>query len=124
MQLNKDVPAFVRLLSTTSSRKPELRVARGITLRYIATAVTANLFQLVLDSSEDPPEDPTDRENTCWPLIFGTAKRVFEQDWNDKDELSSFNKLREKLKDQPNEVETKVQAAAGLPRQLTGLLHF
>ncbi|MFL6387373.1 MAG: hypothetical protein ACJ71U_07790 [Terriglobales bacterium] len=124
VQLNKDVVAFVRLLSTSSSRKPELRIARGITLRYIATAVTANLLQLILDSTEDPPEDPTDREGTCWPLLFGTAKKVFDQDWNEKDELSSFKKLREKLKDQPNEIETRVQAAAGLPRQLAGLLHF
>jgi hypothetical protein len=123
VQLNKDVAPFVRLLSTSSSRKPELRIARGITLRYIATAITSNLLQLILQSAEDAPDDPTDREGTCWPLIFGSAKRIFDQDWNENDELSCFKKLREKLKDQPNEIETRVQAAAGLPRQLAGLLH-
>lgn len=123
VQLNKDIQSFVRLLSTTAARKQELRVARGLTLRYIASAVTANLVQLVLSSSEDPPVDATDREGTCWPLIFATSKRIFEHDWDDKDELSSFRKLRDKFKDQPNEIETAVQAAAGLPRQLTALLH-
>ena len=124
MLLNQDAKSFRELLGS-AGRRPETRLARNVTLRYIATSCVLDLVGSVLAAAEvEPPEDPEDRKETLWPRIFHLCKKVFEDGWDEDDPLESLKRIRKENTPLPvNLVNTAVQDAAGLNAQLARLLN-
>lgn len=121
--LNQEARPFVELLGP-ASRRSENRIARNLTMKFIAASCASDLLLAVLGSDEPPTDDREERKDTLWPTIFRLCKLAFQDDWSDDDELLSLSELRSKYKARANEVETRIQDATGLRRQIGRLIQI
>jgi hypothetical protein len=115
--LNKDVESFHRLMTASAGQMPETRIAHRICLRVIAVEFLHALLMLGFSTPDDDlPESLEDVLGTCWSAVLGVCAKVFADEWDSGDQLASFTAMRERYRDQPNEVETRVQAHLRMAR--------
>ena len=109
--LNKDVQGFHRLMTASAAQRQETRVAHRTLLRVISIEFLQSLLSLGFATREDDlPDSIEDVRETCWSAVFAVCAKVFDEEWDDGDELASFHAMRERYGMQPNEVETRIQA--------------